>query len=85
MLNFSNITKPIHEHDCSRCLFLGTHKSHDLYFCEQSGHPTVIARYSSKGSEYISGVEFGKMAIEEGDFDKPIAQAYMRAKTIGLL
>lgn len=51
--------KPIFEHDCDSCKFLGVHNQHDLYFCPQSGsNPTVIARFSSNGPDYTSGMVF---------------------------
>jgi hypothetical protein len=47
------------KHDCEDCVFLGQHNEFDLYFCPSpSLHSTVIARYSSEGSDYHSGVEF---------------------------
>ncbi len=53
--------KPMYTHDCERCAYLGFDKTDDgalvdLYFCEQHNLPTVIARYSSVGSDYVSGV-----------------------------
>jgi hypothetical protein len=48
---------PQHKHDCARCTFLGRFKSADLYHCMQFGTmPTVIARYSSEGADYASGL-----------------------------
>lgn len=55
---------PTFDHDCEQCTFLGwidegPDNSHrggcDLYYCGK-GHPTVIARYSSDGSDYVSGL-----------------------------
>ena len=61
---------------CPNCVFLGTYKNHDLYFCPQSGRPTVIARYSNEDGDYLSGMVFAnsvdelreakKRAIEKG-------------------
>jgi hypothetical protein len=51
------------KHDCEHCHFLGNvlagGKEVDLYFCNQAGMPTVIARYSDEGSDYASGMPFG--------------------------
>lgn len=55
--------KPRYEHDCSTCIFLEQYKTYDLYYCpigkkEPTPHVlggSVIARYSSVGSEYTSG------------------------------
>lgn len=50
-----------YEHDCKVCQFLGQYKEFDLYYCrpskESSGKVmggSVIARYSSEGSNYKS-------------------------------
>jgi hypothetical protein len=70
---------PAFQHDCSGCIFLGHYQGHDLYFCPQNGLPTVIARYSSEGSDYKSGMPFAdgidpelteakKRAVEKGIF-----------------
>lgn len=53
---------PKYKHNCDNCIFLGNYKEHDLYFCENE--PTVIARYSSRGPDYTSGLSF---ATEEGN------------------
>ena len=51
--------KPVHEHGCDRCTFLGTTygwlgTGHDLYYC--SIEPTVLARSGSDGDDYTSGI-----------------------------
>ena len=46
--------KPQYAHDCENCEFLGQHTGHDLYYCGTADHGSVIARYSSEPSEYIS-------------------------------
>lgn len=43
------------QHDCGHCVPLGEHGEADLYYCAQ-GDPTVIARYSSEGGDYSSGM-----------------------------
>ena len=48
-------TKPLHEHDCDKCVYLGTEQGNDLYYCDRE--PTVIARYGEYG-EYASGLCF---------------------------
>jgi len=54
--------KTKYKHDCQKCIFLGQYEFkgeiYDLYFCEQDGLPTVIARYGNDGPEYISGLQF---------------------------
>ena len=44
-----------YQHDCKICVFLGNYRDHDLYYCPQGGLPTVIARYSDAGPDYVSG------------------------------
>lgn len=66
-----------HEHDCSKCYPLGEFGIADLYFCEQGGNfPTVIARYSSEGSDYSSGLPSILPDLQEAE---------RRAKIVGLL
>lgn len=62
-------------HDCSDCKPLGEFGGTDLYFCDQGGIPTVIARYGENG-DYFSGLglvekipelaEAKKRAVEAG-------------------
>lgn len=83
--------KPKFTHDCGNCIFLGTYKGgvfidstekdlYDLYFCQQSGHPTVIARYGNEGSQYQSGMNFARP-----DGIQPLYQAKLRAIKLGLI
>ena len=51
-----------HEHDCEHCKPLGEHGIYDLYFCEQHGSPTVIARFGPDG-DYISGMCFADEGV----------------------
>lgn len=86
MNNKSN-EEPKFKHDCSQCTFLGRHRDdyeYDLYHCEKSGLPTIIARFGDYGSDYMSGMVFGIKEIKNGEFNKPLAQAYMRAKVLDL-
>lgn len=46
-----------YKHDCKLCKPLGTFAEYDLYYCEQAGIPTVIARFSDDESEYFSGLQ----------------------------
>lgn len=69
--------EPRYKHDCKRCVFLGRHERYDLYFCDQGGGlPTVIARYSSDGPDYISGLH---------NTVAPLKEAYVRAVATGLI
>lgn len=47
---------PRYAHDCKVCTFLGHINEFDLYTCPQGGEfPTIVARYGSKGRDYLSG------------------------------
>lgn len=69
--------EPRFEHDCDKCIFLGHYNEHDLYFCPQGGSPTVIARWSSDGPDYISGLALVKSS-------EVLQMAQRRAMEIGL-
>lgn len=88
--------KPRFQHDCDRCVFLGafSEENHncDLYFCSQGGlGPTLLARYSDKGPDYVSGWNVGQNAAERklvrnlGDgelheyVNPPMKAAFLRA------
>lgn len=50
------LTGTRYDHDCSDCIFLGQYEHYDLYFCPNE--PTIVARYSSEGRDYCSGIAF---------------------------
>lgn len=56
----TKVEKPVFKHDCECCNFLGHWVEQDLYFCGTNGGagPTVIARFSSDGPDYSSGLKF---------------------------
>ena len=67
---------PHYKHDCTHCRLLATidvpehlndvDKILDLYYCEQGSFGgTVIARFGSYGSEYMSGLSFPKASANE--------------------
>lgn len=67
---------PLFVHDCEVCHFLGDFQGKDLYFCPES--KTLIARHSSDGSDYSSGISFvGRYAA--------ITEAFNRAYRQGLI
>ena len=72
-----------YEHDCDACAFLGTYADpsprsteglYDLYYCHGEGVrlPTVIARFSSRGPDYTSGL------VEGAPYEGPLAVAVVR-------
>lgn len=68
-----------YQHDCDNCKPLGEHGDADLYFCDQGGAGmTVIARYSSDGADYTSG-------LCAAPFVPDLGEAKKRAIASGLL
>jgi hypothetical protein len=76
--------KPAFTHDCDCCKFLGTYKKHDLYFCAQDHiFPTLIARYSDDGPDYMSGLSFAKVSPMLGEAaSRALAQGYLSQATL---
>lgn len=80
--------KPRWKHDCEDCFFLGrlehscgTTGPCDLYVCTKAlPWPTVIARYSSDGPDYASGMLFAK----SGEIPE-LTEALKRAVEMGIL
>lgn len=81
-----SIGDPQYAHDCDACAFLGRYldtstgsklehaDSYDLYYCHGEGLrlPTVIARFSSRGPDYLSGL------VEGQQFDRALSVAVVR-------
>lgn len=82
-------TKPKFTHDCSNCEFLGTFKDIDLYSCNRGKQiDTVIARFSSAGSDYCSGLSIASSALLNGAktlTEEALAEALLRALARGFL
>lgn len=74
------IVTPIHEHDCTNCVFLGTQDNHDLYFCPTGGggSVTVLARSGPDG-DYESGMVFATNGTSP-----LLAEALKRARAWGV-
>ena len=72
---------PLYDHDCDTCVFLGPFEEHDLYVCSHANKiiGTVIGRYGSSPSDYVSNVDF---AIT-GDMSRILNEALCRAEKIG--
>jgi len=75
---------PLHQHDCSCCIFLGRKATPqgevDLYAHTGTGFSqTVIARYSSDGPKYSSGLvlSYGRIPL--------LTEARKRAHVLGVL
>lgn len=67
---------PQFEHDCDLCTYLGRYSGDempaaDLYYCDPDGIlPTVIARTSSYGPDYLSGMVFADRIAALGEAKK---------------
>ncbi len=56
-----NQDNPRYEHDCDRCLFVGTYENYDLYVCESSFTGLCcIARFGNEGGAYLSSSDYHK-------------------------
>jgi hypothetical protein len=77
----STENKPRYRHDCEDCKPLGQFEQYDLYFCEQGFNGqlnTVIARFSDRGADYISGLCFADQIPAIGEAKKRAeAQGYI--------
>lgn len=60
--------KPVHEHDCDNCKFVGRLNGQDLYACVTPRGVEYSARYGSDGPQYSS---LGSFTPEES----PVALA----------
>jgi hypothetical protein len=67
---------PRYAHSCRHCTFLGCFEEYDLYFCPQTGYPTLLARFGNNGPAYTSGLSSRTPALVE---------ARTRARDCGLL
>lgn len=80
---------PLFEHDCTCCTFLGRFDGQDLYHHGGSVETTLIARWSSDGPDYTSGLVFSKPFRNAVDgkmkpANKWLAEARKRAERLGL-
>mgnify|MGYP001443572383 CR=1 FL=1 len=68
---------PRYQHDCENCKPLGQFGDADLYYCDNQGvvGETVIARYSSEGSDYQSGLVFAATVPALGEAKKRAIEA----------
>lgn len=76
---------PRYKHDCESCVYLGQHNEYDIYFCEQPmvNRPTVIARWSDEGRDYLSGMPTRPFLWKYPDH--PRTEAWKRARCRGLI
>ena len=82
--------KPLYEHDCEQCMFLGTFELKDLYVCPTNRSDkiisTVIARCSSEGSDYSSGLHFAVYhEVFKSSNSRALQEALKRALAKGFI
>lgn len=82
--------QPFYIHDCTRCNFLGRYVApegikYDLYHHGSEFETTVIARFSSDGPDYTSGLCFAISAELDGRHDHPLYVAMKRAEEQGFM
>lgn len=74
---------PLHRHDCDCCHFLGRYRTEngeaDLYAHPGKLMPTVIARFSSDGPDYSSGLCFAYGSSPN------LSEARRRAELLGVM
>ena len=79
-LEFEIVPFPRYTHDCDRCTFLGNYNAYDLYYCTQCNiTPTVIARFSDRAKDYLSGL---RLATPD---NPPLYEAKRLAHNTGLI
>ena len=64
-MNYIKEPKPLHTHDCDKCIFLGSDNENDYYYCHDEKHPvlsSLIARYGEE-EKYTSGLSFAMSSI----------------------
>jgi len=92
--------KPTHQHDCRRCIFVGTldieatgedgavtNLVGDAYVCpSERSEPTILVRYSDDPPDYSSLAMFSNVyeAFKQRPYT-PLARAYAMAKEKGVL
>ena len=92
--------KPTHQHDCKRCVFVGTldieatgedgaltNRVGDVYVCPSDRHdPTILLRYSDDPPDYSSFELFPDARDHlENRSTSPLSRAYKFAKEKGLV
>lgn len=56
------------KHDCNACVFVKCIDNFDLYYCDNAGYRTYLARYGNSSEEYCSVPEFVIKNIREQKF-----------------
>jgi hypothetical protein len=75
--------KPLYEHDCDECTWLGEYADHDLYFCAKGGSGgSVLARASGVGSDYQS---MPVVLIKQSEGSPELEEALERAAELALV
>lgn len=57
-------TKPLFDHDCCKCRYIGTYDGKDLYTCSDNGIiDTVISRHSNYDVDYENGLMYNTRVL----------------------
>lgn len=74
-------TEPRYTHDCDSCVFLGRYhnggKTFDLYYCRRCDGGSLLARYGSKDSSYMSA-PFSVLLYAGYEWNNPLVVAACR-------
>ena len=84
------MNKILYQHDCGKCIYLGSIDGVDLYFHPASDcTQTVVARYSDNPCDYSSGLGFSRPYVDiagNSHYGIPeLVEARLRAERLGLL
>lgn len=82
--------RPHWDHNCEKCIYLGTYDGYDLYYCPRGSPsmkiPTVLARLGNKAENYISGMAVAEKIPLDNSFCMPALRvAYLIAKDLNLI
>ncbi len=68
------LQKPLYQHDCNDCVYLGSNGDKDFYFCKKSfskNDVSLIIRLSNKPNDYYSmPASVTENGIKTGELDK---------------
>jgi hypothetical protein len=78
--------KPLYEHDCDNCKFLGSYEGNDLYVCIHQKSVSLISRRSSDGPDYKSGMYINnKICAPYIEMPEDLKEVVKRAKEQGFI
>ena len=85
------MNKPLYEHGCTKCKFLGSYENEDLYIHifphepkDNYGRTTILSRRSDHPDDYVSGIIFS-LNYWKQDKHNPMCEALVRALMVNKL